>query len=128
MTGEGRTYQGSVNTSWSGEKCLAWNKQNYDTAYHGFRHSSCRNYGPPETVPVKKPWCYISNTDKRWETCDNIRQCIACDKGKDHISLALCQLITKKQYIHYYTINYFKAIDLNNLTLFIENQEIHLLQ
>ena len=87
MTGVGRTYQGSVNTSWSGEKCLPWDEQNYDTAYTGLQltkgHNFCRNPGPPDTAPVTKPWCYIPDTDKEWETCDNIRECYTCDKGKD---------------------------------------------
>ena len=84
MTGVGRTYQGSVNTSWSGEKCLAWNKQNYDTGYQSFYNNNfCRNPGPPGTAPVTKPWCYIADTEKEWETCDNIRECYTCDKGKD---------------------------------------------
>ena len=87
MTGVGRTYQGSVNTSWSGEKCLPWDEQNYDTAYKGLQltrgHNFCRNPGPPVTAPVTKPWCYIPDTDKEWETCDNIRECYTCDKGKD---------------------------------------------
>ena len=87
MTGVGRTYQGTVNTSWSGEKCLPWDEQNYDTAYTGLQltkgHNFCRNPGPPDTAPVTKPWCYIPDTDKEWETCDNIRECYTCDKGKD---------------------------------------------
>ena len=84
MTGVGRTYNGTVNTSWSGEKCLAWNKQNYDTGYQSFYNNNfCRNPGPPAAAPVTKPWCYIADTEKEWETCDNIRECYTCDKSKD---------------------------------------------
>ena len=84
MTGVGRTYNGTVNTSWSGEKCLAWNKQNYDTGYQSFYSNNfCRNPGPPGTAPVTKPWCFSADPDKKWETCDNIRECYTCDKGKD---------------------------------------------
>ena len=84
MTGVGGLYQGTVNTTWSGEKCLAWNDENYDTAYRGlYPHNFCRNPGPPATAPILVPWCYTANSKKVWETCENIRKCGACDIGKD---------------------------------------------
>ena len=66
--GVGLRYNGSVNISTNGTKCLHWNLNPYLNVemYPDLISNLCRNpqgYG-------KKPWCYIDYENRIWEYCD----------------------------------------------------------
>ena len=58
--GVGLRYNGSINTTVNGNKCLPWD------LYPDLLNNFCRNpqgYG-------KRPWCYIDYKKRIWEYCD----------------------------------------------------------
>ena len=66
--GVGLRYNGSVNVTVNGNKCLPWNLNPYLNAdvYPELLNKFCRNpqgYG-------KKPWCFIDYNKRIWEYCD----------------------------------------------------------
>ena len=80
---KGLTYQGTVNKTKTGKVCQRWD---YDSPHdHSFNwvgeHNYCRNPVTATDHGQTGAWCYtVTNT--RWEPCD-IRDCTACDEGKD---------------------------------------------
>lgn len=69
MEPKGQSYQGTKNVTKSGLKCQAWSVQTPHshsfTKSLGNQENYCRN---PDGEP--KPWCYTTEKDTRWETCD----------------------------------------------------------
>lgn len=76
--GDGRYYQGRVNTTEGGILCQAWASQ---TPHHHSRHPSiyptllhaanhCRNPGGEH----QRPWCFTSSVRYRWQYC-SVRKC-----------------------------------------------------
>ncbi|CAG0892811.1 unnamed protein product [Cyprideis torosa] len=74
IRGRGRYYQGRQNVSQSGLPCQPWDQQ---TPHRHQRpppvfpeldkaENHCRNAGAEEL----KPWCYTTDPEVRWETCD----------------------------------------------------------
>ncbi|XP_034324268.2 uncharacterized protein [Magallana gigas] len=99
---KGQNYQGTKNVTKSGLKCQAWSVQTPHshsfTKSLGNQENYCRN---PDGEP--KPWCYTTEKDTRWETCD-IPECAACEveqeKGPD------CKVLYKISGGCYYQSHY----------------------
>jgi len=75
----GREYMGTLNTTVNGRTCQAWasntphvpnsaaqNDTNYPDGSRAAAENYCRN---PDSDAVG-PWCYTTDPDVRWETCD----------------------------------------------------------
>nr|XP_015803025.2 plasminogen [Nothobranchius furzeri] len=77
MTGEGKAYRGTVAVTQSGKPCQRWSAQmphphnrtpeNYPCK--GLDDNYCRN---PDNK--KRPWCYTTDPETRWEFC-NVTRC-----------------------------------------------------
>uniref|UniRef100_K1QBX7 Plasminogen n=1 Tax=Magallana gigas TaxID=29159 RepID=K1QBX7_MAGGI len=99
---KGQSYQGTKNVTKSGLKCQAWSVKTPHshsfTKSLGNQENYCRN---PDGEP--KPWCYTTEKDTRWETCD-IPECAACkieqEKGPD------CKVLYKISGGCYYQSHY----------------------
>lgn len=66
---KGIEYFGSVRQTEDGIPCQKWADQTPHSHSYTFisdQENFCRNAGAGE----KKPWCYTTNPDKRWDYCD----------------------------------------------------------
>ncbi|XP_028148238.1 tyrosine-protein kinase transmembrane receptor Ror2 [Diabrotica virgifera virgifera] len=74
VKGRGRFYQGKVNLTKDGIPCQRWDSQSphtHDSPPHIFpelknAENYCRNTGAEE----KRPWCFTTNPNIRWQHCD----------------------------------------------------------
>lgn len=74
VKGRGRFYQGKVNVTKNGIPCQRWDSQTphtHDSPPNIFpelenAENYCRNAGGEE----KRPWCFTTNPDYRWQHCD----------------------------------------------------------
>ncbi|CAG2232837.1 PLG [Mytilus edulis] len=68
---EGKDYTGTINTTKNGLKCKDWSNTGSNMTLDTQRlladqHNYCRN---PDSDPFG-PWCYTTDDDTLWETCD----------------------------------------------------------
>ncbi|VDI71545.1 Hypothetical predicted protein [Mytilus galloprovincialis] len=68
---EGKDYTGTINTTQNGLKCKDWSNTGSNMTLDTQRlladqHNYCRN---PDSDPFG-PWCYTTDDDTLWETCD----------------------------------------------------------
>ena len=75
---KGHSYRGNISTTVNGRTCQRWDVEtpfnplpkNKNSSNHpdgNINHNYCRN--PKESLQVK-PWCYTTDPEKRFETCD----------------------------------------------------------
>jgi len=84
-TGIGVDYVGTKSTAASGVKCQRWDSQSpHEHRFKGGPENYCRN--PSESDISGGPWCYTTDSDKRWETC-GIPKCGANNKCYTGIGL-----------------------------------------
>ncbi|XP_022321438.2 uncharacterized protein LOC111123420 isoform X1 [Crassostrea virginica] len=65
---QGFDYFGSINTTASGRTCQRWDKKSphsHSIALYSAQENFCRNLDGE-----RKPWCYTTDPNKRWEFCD----------------------------------------------------------
>uniref|UniRef100_A0A9J8AZV4 Macrophage stimulating 1 n=1 Tax=Cyprinus carpio carpio TaxID=630221 RepID=A0A9J8AZV4_CYPCA len=89
IVGKGEDYRGKVSTTKSGRTCQQWwSKFPHDhrrtpSAANGLELNYCRN---PDSDP-NGPWCYTTDPDMRYESCDipqcKNEVCITCN-GEDY--------------------------------------------
>uniref|UniRef100_A0A8C1YQM6 Macrophage stimulating 1 n=1 Tax=Cyprinus carpio TaxID=7962 RepID=A0A8C1YQM6_CYPCA len=89
IVGKGEDYRGKVSTTKSGRTCQQWwSKFPHDhrrtpSAANGLELNYCRN---PDSDP-NGPWCYTTDPDMRYESCDipqcKTEVCITCN-GEDY--------------------------------------------
>ncbi|XP_026068758.1 hepatocyte growth factor-like protein isoform X1 [Carassius auratus] len=89
IVGKGEDYRGKVSTTKSGRTCQQWwSKFPHDhgrtpSAANGLELNYCRN---PDSDP-NGPWCYTTDPDRRYESCDipqcKDEVCITCN-GEDY--------------------------------------------
>jgi len=88
--GDSKDYSGSLSVTESGRTCQPWNANSPHK--HGWKaysnpnnfpsgtisHNNCRNpggEGDGSGATGKKPWCYTTDSSKRWEYCD-VDKCV----------------------------------------------------
>ncbi|XP_049913459.1 apolipoprotein(a)-like isoform X27 [Epinephelus moara] len=97
FTGEGEAYQGTTSVTESGKTCQNWSAQtphqhsrtpdNYPDK--GLVNNYCRN---PDNE--KKPWCYTTDPNSRWEYCS----VQSCEDAVRPVYILECTFGTGKQY------------------------------
>ncbi|XP_057316991.1 uncharacterized protein LOC130657992 isoform X2 [Hydractinia symbiolongicarpus] len=67
------SYNGTVNKTRSGKKCLPWSINSFlsSPVYRDLESNFCRN---PQGY-ARAPWCYVNETSERWEYCD-VPECV----------------------------------------------------
>ena len=83
MTKLGREYMGTLSTTVNGRTCQAWasntphepnSASRNDTNYPDGSRAAARNYCRNPDSDTVGPWCYTTDPDVRWETC-NLAYC-----------------------------------------------------
>ncbi|XP_056635253.1 tyrosine-protein kinase transmembrane receptor Ror2 [Diorhabda carinulata] len=98
VKGRGRFYQGKVNVTKNGIPCQRWDSQTphtHDSPPNIFpelknAENYCRNAGGEE----KRPWCFTTNPDYRWQHCDIPRCPNSTIDEVDTKTIAMDQLLS----------------------------------
>jgi V8-like Glu-specific endopeptidase len=69
----GSDYNGTVSETSSGRKCRNWSQ--IDGFEHYGDHNYCRNLGFSANDAPGGIWCYTTDTEVRWEYCDQVKIC-----------------------------------------------------
>ncbi|EDV28719.1 uncharacterized protein TRIADDRAFT_10520, partial [Trichoplax adhaerens] len=77
-TNNGEFYRGSISTTEKGQQCISWSSKSLvDSQFHQTNYSHptlvsnyCRNVNGTK----QKPWCYIHESNNKWQYC-NIPKC-----------------------------------------------------